>query len=73
MFMHKPEIVCFAGPNGSGKSTITSIIRPLTHGKHINADDIMRATFCDAMSAAKEAEAMREQRNKDILFDVFLY
>lgn len=52
--MHKPEIVCFAGPNGSGKSTITSVIRPLTHGKYINADEIMRATFCDAMVAAKE-------------------
>ena len=61
MSMHKPEIVCFAGPNGSGKSTITSVIRPLTHGKYINADEIMRATFCDAMVAAKEAENLREQ------------
>lgn len=65
MCMNKPEIMCFAGPNGSGKSTITNVIRPLTHGKYINADDIMRVTFCDAMTAAKEAEALREQCIQD--------
>ena len=54
--MHRPEIMCFAGPNGSGKSTITNVVLPLAHGRYINADEIMKATYCDAMSAAQEAE-----------------
>lgn len=52
-----PEIRVFAGPNGSGKSTITTeewIIPP-----YINADDIARECNVDALTAAKQAEALR--------------
>ena len=54
----KPEVVIFAGPNGSGKSTIYQIA--ITRGIYINADIIKASTHCDDLTAAMQAEALRE-------------
>ena len=55
----KPEIVVFAGPNGSGKSTFIRFA--IVKGIYINADHIKKSTNCDDMTAAKQAEALRER------------
>ena len=54
----EPMVLVFAGPNGSGKSTITRFVD--TVGLYINADDIKAAKGIDGLSAAKEAELVRE-------------
>lgn len=69
----KPEIVVFAGPNGSGKSTITQ--SAITRGVYINADVIKASTHCDDLTAAKQAEALREDamaRKQDFTFETVL-
>lgn len=59
MPVRKPEIIVFAGPNGSGKTTITKLARIIE--PYINADNIKQALKCDDLSAAIEAEKMREK------------
>jgi predicted ABC-type ATPase len=59
-----PWLVMVAGPNGSGKSTLTDALRaspdvelPATY---INADEIQKASGCDAATAQQSAKALRE-------------
>lgn len=69
----KPEVVVFAGPNGSGKSTITQ--SAITRGVYINADVIKASTHCDDLTAAKQAEALREDaiaHKRDFTFETVL-
>lgn len=69
----KPEVVVFAGPNGSGKSTITQ--SAITRGAYINADVIKASTHCDDLTAAKQAEALRENamaQKRDFTFETVL-
>lgn len=69
----QPSIVVFAGPNGSGKSTITSMIPPI--GTYVNADDIQRVNSCDALTAARLAEAKRNaviNSGEDLTFETVL-
>ena len=69
----KPEVVIFAGPNGSGKSTIYQIA--ITRGIYINADIIKASTHCDDLTAAMQAEALRENalaHKQDFTFETVL-
>ena len=69
----KTMVLVFAGPNGSGKSTVTSMITNV--GTYINADDIVRSTGCDNLTAAQMAEKMRNEcidNNKDFTFETVL-
>lgn len=69
----KPEVVIFAGPNGSGKSTITQAA--ITRGIYINADVIKASTHCDDLTAAQQAEALRENalaHKQDFTFETVL-
>lgn len=69
----KPEVVIFAGPNGSGKSTITQ--SAITRGDYFNADTIKACTHCDDLTAAKQAEALREDamaHRRDFTFETVL-
>ncbi|MCX4265503.1 MAG: zeta toxin family protein [Firmicutes bacterium] len=69
----KPELTIFAGPNGSGKSTIYEYA--IKHGTYINADVIKASTHCDDLTAAKQAEALRENalaQKSDFTFETVL-
>lgn len=69
----KPELTIFAGPNGSGKSTIYEYA--IKHGTYINADIIKASTHCDDLTAAKQAEALREEAmayRRDFTFETVL-
>lgn len=69
----KPEVVIFAGPNGSGKSTIYEYA--ITKGVYINADIIKASTHCDDLTAARQAEALREDamaHKQDFTFETVL-
>lgn len=69
----KPEVVVFAGPNGSGKSTLYEFA--ITRGVYINADVIKASTHCDDLTAAKQAEALREDamaHKRDFTFETVL-
>ena len=68
-----PEIMAIAGPNGSGKTTVSALTQ--MRGVYINADDIKRATHCDDLDAAIEAERLREdclERRIDFTFETVL-
>ena len=53
-----PVLMVFGGPNGSGKSTIKRDCP--VYGVYVNADDIQAHLQCDALEAARIAEATRE-------------
>lgn len=57
-----PEIIVFAGPNGSGKTTVTSLAKVID--PYINADDIKKAIHCSDVTAAVNAEELREDALK---------
>ena len=69
----KPMILFFAGPNGSGKSTITEFFE--TVGEYTNADDVVKATGCSNIEAAKIVDERRWlaiKEHKDISFETVL-
>ncbi len=69
----KPTVLVFAGPNGSGKSTFTNLVKPI--GIYINADNIVTTTHCDNLTAAKQAEKLRNEcvaKKVDFTFETVL-
>lgn len=69
----RPKLLVFAGPNGSGKSTVTKGL-PVV-GLYVNADEIKRSVGCSDLSAAREAEQIRETllfRRQDFTFETVL-
>ncbi len=69
----KTMVLVFAGPNGSGKSTTTEMIKKV--GQYINADEIVKSTGCDNLTAAQMAEKMRNScidNNKDFTFETVM-
>ncbi|WP_026512275.1 MULTISPECIES: hypothetical protein [unclassified Butyrivibrio] len=69
----KPMILFFAGPNGSGKSTITEFFEMV--GEYTNADDVVKATGCSNIEAARIVDERRWlaiKEHKDISFETVL-
>lgn len=73
MLDRKPMVLVFAGPNGSGKSTIKEWFEIV--GEYTNADDVVKATGMDNLTAAELVDNMRNSaidNGSDFTFETVL-
>lgn len=71
----QPRLVAIAGPNGAGKTTFYRYHLSDIGLDFINADEIAREEGCDALAAAKEAEARRVfalEKRESFVFETVL-